>query len=66
MMFASFSEKRADYDGTGGADVGVWRPSDGNWYLILGFWGETMTVRAEVLCNRSRQLPTQSRLTRAT
>ncbi len=32
-----------DYDGDGKTDIAVWRPGDGNWYIMNSNW--TVTVQ---------------------
>ena len=33
-----------DYDGDGRTDIAVWRPSEGNWYIINSSTGATQTI----------------------
>ena len=35
----------ADYDGDGPADFAIWRPSDGNWWILGSARGEQLPVR---------------------
>ena len=44
-----------DFDGDGITDIAVWRPGDGNWYILRSSDGEVMVTQwGSGLCLMSR------------